>query len=405
MIDALGQLKLLDTAIGLAFIYLLLSVLTTAIVEIIAAALRLRHINLVQGLVWLLQTSTKAPAQGAAPPAQPAEGSGTEPTWREWLDRWRATWGWRIMGQRRIEDASLTSGGETSAAPKDSLAYALLNHPLIHRLAPGERVPAYIPSNLFAAALIDLLASDKDVTMVDKDGKPVPNQPQAAFGNVAELIDKIPYPELKDMLRPVVTQAQVKAVKAEDAAKAAIQAIEDWFDQSMDRVSGWYKQRIQFVTLAVAFLVAFALNVDTIGISTVLWRDDALRAALVKTAVDTSKDDSILKNPCAATDKDKPVDQLECLGTRIVQLNDDVNRKLGGVPIGWSETAAPHDLGSFILHLLGWLLSAFALSLGAPFWFDLLSRFVRLRGTGPKPDGDKGGAGQSGTAAATPRVG
>ena len=38
-----------------------------------------------------------------------------------------------------------------------------------------------------------------------------------------------------------------------------------------------------------------------------------------------------------------------------------------------------------ILHLLGWLLTAAALSLGAPFWFDLLKKFINLRGAGQKP--------------------
>jgi hypothetical protein len=35
--------------------------------------------------------------------------------------------------------------------------------------------------------------------------------------------------------------------------------------------------------------------------------------------------------------------------------------------------------------LLGWILSALAISLGAPFWFDLLNRFMRVRNTGVSP--------------------
>ena len=33
-------------------------------------------------------------------------------------------------------------------------------------------------------------------------------------------------------------------------------------------------------------------------------------------------------------------------------------------------------------HLFGWLFTAAAVSLGAPFWFDLLSRVAKLRGAG-----------------------
>jgi len=36
-------------------------------------------------------------------------------------------------------------------------------------------------------------------------------------------------------------------------------------------------------------------------------------------------------------------------------------------------------------HLGGWLLTIMAMSLGAPFWFDVLSRLSRLRSSG-KPE-------------------
>ena len=36
--------------------------------------------------------------------------------------------------------------------------------------------------------------------------------------------------------------------------------------------------------------------------------------------------------------------------------------------------------------LLGWIITAFAISLGAQFWFDLLTKFVNLRAAGPKPE-------------------
>jgi hypothetical protein len=35
--------------------------------------------------------------------------------------------------------------------------------------------------------------------------------------------------------------------------------------------------------------------------------------------------------------------------------------------------------------LLGWIIAAGAALFGAPFWFDVLQRFVQLRGTGRPP--------------------
>ncbi len=40
---------------------------------------------------------------------------------------------------------------------------------------------------------------------------------------------------------------------------------------------------------------------------------------------------------------------------------------------------------NWYLTLLGWWITALAISLGAPFWFDMLNKVVQLRGTGPKP--------------------
>jgi len=59
-----------------------------------------------------------------------------------------------------------------------------------------------------------------------------------------------------------------------------------------------------------------------------------------------------------------------------------------GLPIGWSNETDPRlnwnggTLGEQIQwHLLGWLLTALAISLGAPFWFDLLNKFIVVRST------------------------
>ncbi len=37
-------------------------------------------------------------------------------------------------------------------------------------------------------------------------------------------------------------------------------------------------------------------------------------------------------------------------------------------------------------HALGWLVTILAISLGAPFWFDVLNKFMNLRNTGRAPD-------------------
>jgi hypothetical protein len=60
------------------------------------------------------------------------------------------------------------------------------------------------------------------------------------------------------------------------------------------------------------------------------------------------------------------------------------------LPIGWQNgrlaaTFWPFDVWVFLLALIGWLITALATLFGAPFWFDMLQNFIRLKGTGPSP--------------------
>jgi hypothetical protein len=40
----------------------------------------------------------------------------------------------------------------------------------------------------------------------------------------------------------------------------------------------------------------------------------------------------------------------------------------------------------WLARLLGWMLTILAISLGAPFWFDMLNKLVNVRSAGKSPD-------------------
>ncbi len=60
-----------------------------------------------------------------------------------------------------------------------------------------------------------------------------------------------------------------------------------------------------------------------------------------------------------------------------------------GLPIGWDRNnpklvpplSSWEDIGGWLLKIFGWLITAVAISLGAPFWFDLLNKFMVVRST------------------------
>jgi hypothetical protein len=152
-------------------------------------------------------------------------------------------------------------------------------------------------------------------------------------------------------------------------------SLEHWYDDTMDRVSGWYKRYVQRIIVIASIALVVALNVDTINIAQVLWRLPTERAVVASAAA------------AQATTGDKGGGSADQAVRDIAALD---------LPLGWTPPHkgtvastdpqhAPLNVSSWLLKLLGLLLSVLAVSLGAPFWFDALSKLGQLRATGPKP--------------------
>ena len=175
--------------------------------------------------------------------------------------------------------------------------------------------------------------------------------------------------------------AKLKQQGVTDTAAFAAE-LEKLFDRTMERASGWYNRQAQYLSLQVGLLLATALNADAIFLARQLWADDALRASVTKAAEDFyAANRPTLEAACRPDEPDKVPDAcaaaFAALGTRV----DDV--RAAGFPLGWAE-------GNWFEPLpeqkegpppaVGIVLTALALSLGSAFWFDLLERFINLRG-------------------------
>ena len=233
-------------------------------------------------------------------------------------------------------------------------ASQLYGHPLVSTLAKEKKLPSYIGSGTFASVLVDLLGQDEN-------GKSV----IAARDKAAVLVDRVgDDPVLGPAFRALSNAG------AETVADLR-REIADWFDEGMNRVSGWYRRKAQGYIFVIGAVVAISANASTVHVVRDLWEDDALRYALAQQAV------AVAGN-------------AESSGT--LQVPEDI---LASFPLGWEgEKPFGPDGGApswgawgWITHLFGWLFTAAAVSLGAPFWFDLLSRVAKLRGTGGRPGG------------------
>ena len=356
------QFKLIDTAIGMIFVYLIVAVAVTAGVELIASMLRLRSVNLVQGMLTMMGETPAAPPDGTR-------------SLRSRLAGW-------IIGHSKVPSAApAVVGNEAAAAPADSLTSQVLMDPLINGLAVGQRVAPRIDPKLFATALVKVLNDAKNNKSPCADIND-------AFADVGKLVSTIENQAVRDRLTPIVAQAQAAADSAAAKAKAGVDAIAQWYDQSMSQASDWYKARIQAVTLALAAVIVMGCNIDSVRIAEALWNDGALRQTFAQQAAAAANNPDYLKTTCPPDpDGAKALDNVDCQGkamrTAIQQLN--------GLPVGWRGADYAGGGGAVAAgvarHVPGWLLTVAAASLGAPFWFGLLQRVTPLR----KSDSDSSG--------------
>ena len=326
---------ILDIVIGMVFVFLLLSLVCSAVNELIEAVLKNRAKDLERGIAEFV--------------------------------------------------------GDPATAPQ--FLSALYNHGLINSLFKGSYPPAskadlpsYIPASAFALAVMDLAR----------------NPPAPGF-------------TLPPNLRAAITILERQA--GGDAAK--LQAgLEEWFNHRMDRIAGWYKRRVQWILVALGLIVAVALNADTVRIAQSLSNDASVRQGLVAsiqahgipapaTAADPAPasaspsaadpQTAATANPAASPKPvsafptavntaspsasiDAALKQLNSLGLQIGWQDSDVKAADEALAAGWGPSAKFLGMEAKT-HLLGWLLTAIAISMGAPFWFDLLNRFIAVRST------------------------
>ncbi len=150
----------------------------------------------------------------------------------------------------------------------------------------------------------------------------------------------------------------------------------------MDRISGWYKRWSKVVLGVAGFIVAVLINVDLIQVANTLYVNEPIREVVVAQAtsgaVCQSETDPTKKADCAAN-------QLQTLEASGIPIWYPDGCNTSHVAKCWNLTPQQPDGWRFLLKLLGWAITAFAVSFGAPFWFDALSKLGSLRTSGPKP--------------------
>ncbi len=226
-------------------------------------------------------------------------------------------------------------------------------------------------------------------------------------------------PELRQTMDSLILQAETHVKKGESILAVARTNTENWFNDTMDRASGWYKRNAQKWAFGIGVCLALIFNVDTVQISTELWRQPLLRQSLVAAAenfqlpeANQSTDQEVanaqdairqlrstltgLNIPIGWTleqlgkDKFNPVIDHCTLFPR-AEFSGEEGKDVFGLSINgqckvWVN--APRGWG-FPLKLIGILITGLAVVQGAPFWFQILQKIINVRSTGAKPEEKK----------------
>ena len=156
-----------------------------------------------------------------------------------------------------------------------------------------------------------------------------------------------------------------------------INNIENWYNDYMDRVTGWFKVRTQKRMFWVAIPVAVLFNLNFITIGKSLYTDKTSTAILVDMA---EKWKPLYTDSIATPEQFKQAVKLK------ENILDSLQR--ANVPMGWSAADKTEFGKHTLLSIVGWLLMAAAMVMGAPFWYDLLNKLVNMRKAGLKPNSD-----------------
>jgi hypothetical protein len=247
------------------------------------------------------------------------------------------------------------------AAGKDLTSY-LYAHPLISNLGIGTDKPSYIPARTFTLSLIGSL---RDFTLKhhpDTNQPILPALDALAPDLLKDLNTRVQALDVNDPLRKSLT---LVIEGANGRYEDVLKGIDGWYDSQMDRITGSYKRWTGRWQTGIALVVVVLFNVDTIALAHSFLHSTALADAVAGLArgaagANPPADNDLLKQ-FAAT----------------------------GLPIGWNPPILAEG-EAWWAKVAGLLVTWFAVLLGAPFWFDLLKKFVPVRQTGTKPQPSTG---------------
>ncbi|SFT54817.1 hypothetical protein SAMN04489724_1270 [Algoriphagus locisalis] len=394
-------LIVLDVFISLVFIYLLYSLLAMTVIETITSSFSSRSKNLITGIDRLLADDQQS---------------------------------------SQINHTMLNLFWVKTINP---LTKAFFAHPSIKYLGHKglNSKPSYIAKDRFASTLVDLLKKGQYLDDVDNIEATLDLIPKFDYTKleskialleeelvilkqseapnkfeIESLVEEIDFQkaelfkrtsadfdwEISGLSIGTETKYQLKLLweqAATDVEKFKA-LIENWYDDQMDRIAGWFKRKVTYFTFIIGFVLAVIFQVDSIKLAEDLSVNDEMRELYVEGARDF-----LANNPSGidSTTTKKNKDFLDAWSEEVKQHSQTLStrKSTAEIQIFWLNA----ENSKKILTWLGYLITAFAVSLGAPFWFDILNKLMKVRNSIQIPIGQKSNGTQASNEDTTQTIG
>jgi hypothetical protein len=397
------MLNTLDTVIAFAVIMTVLSLLITLVVQMVSAAFSLRGKNLANALALTFQTID--PTIGKCAHSLAAQIL-RDPIFSDSL--------WRtknrsvdenaqkfIAAQRKLRDARLRRPDDPNRADAISKATAEVNTAkaavTIPDVTPNREKPwgfwaipwggpMQIATAIRPGEIYRVLQEMREMTPEEAQLLDIPGElPEKARGLIAALhrLD-LPALESRVKLKDIAAAAKIFAPEQQTAVLGALGSFgatverattqaydrfQRWFGSGQDRAEQWFQIHVRMVTIVAAIVVSVFLQLDTVEIYDKLRHEPKLVEALVKSVPGTLEQGAAVQGQADANARDKAFADLK-------ERIDSTGFEL--LPKSWFARWPGEKLW-WVNHLFGLALSAGLLTLGAPFWFNLLKNLTNLR--------------------------
>ncbi|HEX9980201.1 MAG TPA: hypothetical protein VGB50_06520 [Flavobacterium sp.] len=348
----------LDTTIGLIFIFLIYSLLITSIGEAFASVFALRARMLRKGIIKGMLSNTIYC---------------NDAVWIRFGRRFRTlrtqfiqdyctnTWGsiFKAFGNFFNSVWRIISGQEYQYKP-NTLGGDFYKHPIIKNYGASRRfsIPSYLGAVNFSTVLLDTLDayySEYEHLIIQK-GMLTPDDAVTLpkISRIGFLLDYLNDTNPNNSKVDIETIQILKLYMRQSLydQEAFVKRIEQWYDDSMDKVTGWYKRQMGRLLFFLGLFIAIVFNVNIIDIAGKLSTDKDARDKLVELAIKRANAEApagaTFKTPEGLTDEQALKRHDSIINSVEKMIRNDVAEANNLLAIGWGDYGRRRDSAKIV---------------------------------------------------------